>query len=253
VICEIAGADGEMMKLPELLSFGAQHELPVIAISDLIANLTEPERRVRRISSARVPLAQGAFEVVGFADLEDDREHLAVVCGEPAVAEEPLVRIHSECLTGDVLGSRRCDCGEQLESSLELIAEAGAGVVVYLRGQEGRGIGLLEKLRAYDLQDRGLDTVDANLALGHPADSRDYAVGAQILTDLGVVRPRLLTNNPAKRYGLEVHGVTVAGTIPLRTAPTADNVLYLNTKRDRMGHTLDFAPWEGILAPVSRA
>ena len=253
VICEIAGADGEMMKLPELLSFGADHDLPVVAISDLISHLTDPELRVRRISSARVPLAPGEFEIVGFADLEDDREHLAAVHGDVSGREEILVRIHSECLTGDVFGSRRCDCGQQLERSLEMISAEGAGVVVYLRGHEGRGIGLLEKLRAYGLQDEGLDTVDANLALGHPADSRDYAVGAQILADLGVVRPRLLTNNPAKRHGLEAHGLEVADTVPLLTVPTAENVLYLNTKRDRMGHALDYAPWEGISAPVCRA
>jgi 3,4-dihydroxy 2-butanone 4-phosphate synthase/GTP cyclohydrolase II len=252
VICEIAAADGEMMKLPELLGFGAQHEIPVVTIADLIAHLSKPAQRVRRISSARVPLGQGDFELFGFADCEDGREHLAAVHGDVAGREECLVRIHSECLTGDVLGSRRCDCGEQLERSLEMIVEAGAGVVVYLRGHEGRGIGLLEKLRAYDLQDGGLDTVDANLALGHPVDSRDYAVGAQILDDLDVVRPRLLTNNPAKRQGLEVHGIEVADTVSLHAVPTAENVLYLNTKRDRMGHTLEFSPWEGVPAPVGR-
>jgi 3,4-dihydroxy 2-butanone 4-phosphate synthase/GTP cyclohydrolase II len=250
VICEIAAADGEMMRLPELLRFGTQHELPVVTISDLIDFLTESPKRVRRISSARVPLAQGDFELYGFADCEDGREHLAAVHGDVAGWENVLVRVHSECLTGDVLGSRRCDCGEQLERSLGTIVDAGAGVVVYLRGHEGRGIGLLEKLRAYDLQDDGLDTVDANLALGHPADARDYTVAAQILLDLGVHRPRLLTNNPAKRHGLEVHGVEVADTVPLQTAPTAENVLYLSTKRDRMGHALDFAPWEGVPTPV---
>jgi 3,4-dihydroxy 2-butanone 4-phosphate synthase/GTP cyclohydrolase II len=252
VICEIAAADGEMMKLPELLSFGAREGIPVVTIADLIAHLSEATQRVRRISSARVPLGQGVFQLFGFADCEDGREHLAAVHGDVAGREECLVRIHSECLTGDVLGSRRCDCGDQLERSLELIVEEGAGVVVYLRGHEGRGIGLLEKLRAYDLQDAGLDTVDANLALGHPADSRDYAVGAQILDDLDVLRPRLLTNNPAKRHGLEVHGIEVADTVSLHAVPTPENVLYLNTKRDRMGHTLEFAPWEGIPAPVGR-
>lgn len=252
VICEIAAADGRMMRLPELLDLGARHEIPVVTITDLIAHLTSPGERARRISAARVPLEQGDFELVGFADCEDGREHLAAVHGDVAGREEVLVRIHSECLTGDVLSSRRCDCGRQLERSLEMIVDEGAGVVVYLRGHEGRGIGLLEKLRAYDLQDQGLDTVDANLALGHPIDSRDYAVGAQIIADLGVVRPRLLTNNPAKREGLEVHGIAVADTVPLHTAPTAENVLYLNTKRERMGHALEFAPWEGVPAPVCR-
>jgi 3,4-dihydroxy 2-butanone 4-phosphate synthase/GTP cyclohydrolase II len=253
VICEIAGADGEMLRLPELLSFGARHGLPVVAISDLIDHLAAPRQRVRRISSARVPLAQGDFEVVGFADLEDGREHLAIVSGDPAARPGALVRVHSECLTGDVLGSRRCDCGEQLQRSLQMIADAGAGVVVYLRGHEGRGIGLLEKLSAYELQDQGLDTVDANLALGHPADTRDYLVGAQILADLGVVLPRLLTNNPAKRVGLEEHGFEVAATVPLVTPPTSDNLRYLNTKRDRMGHTLELTPWEGVPVPMPQA
>jgi 3,4-dihydroxy 2-butanone 4-phosphate synthase / GTP cyclohydrolase II len=252
VICEIAADDGQMMKLPELLELGARHEIPVITIADLIAELDGTKRRVNRVSSARVPLGPGDFELFGFVDREDGREHLAAVHGDVADRDEVLVRIHSECLTGDVLGSRRCDCGEQLERSLEMIVEEGAGVVVYLRGHEGRGIGLLEKLRAYDLQEQGLDTVEANLALGHPVDGRDYAVGAEILGNLGVRAPRLLTNNPAKRNGLEVHGVEVASTVPVRTAPTAENVLYLSTKRDRMGHTLDFAPWEGIPSPVVR-
>ena len=169
----------------------------------------------------------------------DGREHLAAVFGEVGSRPGVLVRIHSECLTGDVFHSRRCDCGHQLDLALELVAEAGSGVVVYLRGHEGRGIGLLEKLNAYRLQDGGLDTVDANVALGHPADSRDYVIGAHILRDLGVNDLRLLTNNPDKRAGLESHGLTVRESVPLVTVPTAENVRYLDAKRSRMGHTLE--------------
>jgi 3,4-dihydroxy 2-butanone 4-phosphate synthase/GTP cyclohydrolase II len=251
VICEIAGPDGEMLRLPELLAFGAQHGLPVVAISDLVLHLRDPQARVRRVSSADIPLDAGEFEVIGYVDLEDDREHLAIVHGDVANRPGVLVRVHSECLTGDVLGSQRCDCGAQLQLALRRIADAGGGVVVYLRGHQGRGIGLLEKLSAYRLQDAGMDTVDANIALGHAVDSRDYAAGAQILADLGVVRPLLMTNNPAKREGLEAHGFEVGETVPLETLPTAANEGYLDTKRVRMGHSLAaqpclVSPWEGL-------
>jgi 3,4-dihydroxy 2-butanone 4-phosphate synthase/GTP cyclohydrolase II len=229
------------MRLPELLAFAGFHGFPVVTISDLVTYLTRPENLVARVSEAPVPLRQGAFTIVGYRDLIDGREHLAAVYGEVAGRPEVLVRIHSECLTGDVFDSRRCDCGHQLDLALGLIAEAGAGVVVYLRGHEGRGIGLLEKLSAYRLQDGGLDTVDANVALGHPADSRDYVIGAHILRDLGVDDVRLLTNNPAKRTALESHGLTVRESVPLVTVPTAENVRYLDAKRSRMGHTLDAA------------
>lgn len=248
VICEIAASDGEMMRLPELLAFAGFHGFPVVTISDLVTYLTRPERLVARVSEAEVPLRQGAFTIVGYRDLIDGREHLAAVYGEVSGRTDALVRIHSECLTGDVFDSRRCDCGNQLDMALELIAERGSGVVVYLRGHEGRGIGLLEKLSAYRLQDGGLDTVDANVALGHPADSRDYVVGAHILRDLGVDDLRLLTNNPAKRTALESHGLTVRESVPLVTVPTAENVRYLDAKRSRMGHTLDAAS-----APASPA
>jgi 3,4-dihydroxy 2-butanone 4-phosphate synthase / GTP cyclohydrolase II len=239
VICEIAGADGEMMRLPDLLAFAARHDLPVVTISDLVAHRTHDEKLVMRLSEARVPLSRGDFRVVGYRDLLDGREHLAAVMGDPAVQPPVLARVHSECLTGDVFGSTRCDCGAQLDLALEAVAAEGAGVVVYLRGHEGRGIGLLEKLNAYDLQDRGFDTVDANLALGHPADARDYAIGAQILRDLGVESLRLMTNNPAKRDALQMHGITVLETVPIVTAPTAENVRYLDAKRARMGHMLN--------------
>lgn len=250
VICEIAGPDGEMLRLPELIAFGAQHGLPVVAISDLVVHLGDPGARVRRVSSADIPLEAGDFEVIGYADLDDDREHLAIVHGDVADRPGVIVRVHSECLTGDVLGSRRCDCGQQLDLALRRIVAEGAGVVVYLRGHEGRGIGLLEKLSAYRLQDAGMDTVDANIALGHAVDGRDYLVGAQILRDLGVSSPRLLTNNPAKREGLEANGFAVGALVSLETTPTAANEAYLETKRTRMGHRLTGAqmstsPWEG--------
>jgi 3,4-dihydroxy 2-butanone 4-phosphate synthase/GTP cyclohydrolase II len=239
VICEIAAADGEMMRLPELLEFGELHGLPVVAISDLMAYIARPEKVVARVSDARIPLAQGEFMVIGYRDLVDGREHVAAVLGDIAAESGVLARVHSECLTGDVLGSQRCDCGHQLDLALRMIADEGAGAVVYVRGHEGRGIGLLEKLSAYALQDRGLDTVEANLALGHPADGRDYAIAAQILEDLGVRELRLLTNNPAKQAALEAHGLSVQESIPLLTAPTAANVSYLSAKRAKMGHTLD--------------
>jgi 3,4-dihydroxy 2-butanone 4-phosphate synthase/GTP cyclohydrolase II len=239
VICEIAAEDGEMMRLPELLEFAEQHDLPIVAIDELIRYLARPARLVARVSGARVPLDEGEFQLVGYRDLQDGREHIVAVYGDVSGRPGVLVRIHSECLTGDVFGSRRCDCGRQLELALAEVAEEGAGVVVYLRGHEGRGIGLLEKLNAYELQDAGLDTVDANVALGHPPDARDYAIGAQILEDLGVDDFRLLTNNPAKRDALKRLGRRVLESVPLVTAPTPENVRYLSAKRTRLGHTLD--------------
>jgi 3,4-dihydroxy 2-butanone 4-phosphate synthase/GTP cyclohydrolase II len=246
IICEIARADGEMMRLPELLEFADRHQLPVISIDDLIAHRRSREQRVTRVSEARIPLAQGTFTVVGYRDLLDGREHLAAIMGDVSGQPAVLVRVHSECLTGDVFGSRRCDCGRQLELALHTIAAEGAGAVVYLRGHEGRGIGLLEKLSAYGLQDAGLDTVEANLALGHPADLRDYRAGAEILKDLGVDDVRLLTNNPAKRGGLEDGGVSVLECVPLQTAPTAENVRYLGAKRSKLGHSLEVDPVEPV-------
>lgn len=235
VICEIAAETGEMARMPELIEFAERHRLPIVSISDLISHRRQNERLVERVSSARIPLDQGVFTAHGYRDLVDGHEHIAFVLGDVA---EPgaLVRMHSECLTGDVFGSRRCDCGAQLDASFEAIAAAGRGAVVYLRGQEGRGIGLLDKLRAYALQDDGLDTVDANLALGHPVDRRDYGIGMQILVDLGITDMRLLTNNPAKRVGLEGYGLTVRERVPLLVAETPDNVRYLRTKRQKMGH-----------------
>lgn len=236
-ICEIAGPDGEMARTPALVEIAAKHGLAVVAISDLIAYRRREHRLVRRESEALLPLPQGSFRAIAYRDLIEGAEHLALVMGD-ITGDPPLVRMHSECLTGDVLHSRRCDCGEQLERSLDVIGEAGRGLVVYLRGHEGRGIGLAAKLRAYALQERGLDTLDANLRIGQPADRRDYGIGMSILTDLGVRRMRLLTNNPAKRAGLEGYGLEIVERVPLLTSPTAENVAYLRTKQQRMGHAL---------------
>ena len=238
VICEIAGDDGEMARLPRLLDFAAEHGLEVLAISDLMNYRRRREKLVQRVSEARVPLDQGVFRAIGFRDDIDGREHIAFVLG--AVEQEPdvLVRMHSECLTGDVFGSRRCDCGPQLHLALEMIADHGVGAVVYIRGHEGRGIGLLEKLHAYQLQDGGLDTVEADIALGHPGDRRDYGVGMQILTDLGISSMRLLTNNPEKRAGLEGYGLEIVERVPLITAPTSENLRYLDAKQHKLGHDL---------------
>jgi 3,4-dihydroxy 2-butanone 4-phosphate synthase/GTP cyclohydrolase II len=239
VICEIAAPNGEMMRLPALLEFAACHGLHIVAISDLVEYLRRPARLIERASDARMPLDMGEFTMVGYRDLADGREHVAAVLGDVRAHPGVLVRMHSECLTGDIFGSRRCDCGQQLDMALDMIAAEGAGVVVYLRGHEGRGIGLLEKLSAYRLQDAGLDTVEANLALGHAVDVRDYGIGAQILEDLGVDDLRLLTNNPDKPMGLEAHGRTVVECVPLRTEPTLENVSYLRTKRAKLGHMLE--------------
>jgi 3,4-dihydroxy 2-butanone 4-phosphate synthase/GTP cyclohydrolase II len=239
VICEIAQADGEMARLSSLIAFARKHGLALITIGDLIAYRRRSEKLVDRVCEARIPLEQGEFTAIGYRDTIDGREHVALVLGD--VRERPgvLVRMHSECLTGDVFGSKRCDCGAQLELALDLIAREGCGVVVYLRGHEGRGIGLLEKLHAYRLQDAGADTVEANLKLGHPADRRDYGTGMQILTDLGIREMRLLTNNPAKRAGLEGFGLSVIDRVPLITDPTAENLRYLNAKQQKLGHLLD--------------
>jgi 3,4-dihydroxy 2-butanone 4-phosphate synthase/GTP cyclohydrolase II len=245
VICEVARADGEMARLPELLRLADEHGLAVLAISDLIAWRRSSEKLVERLCATRMPLAEAEFQAVAYRDLIEGREHIALTLGRLAGGPPPLVRMHSECLTGDVFGSRRCDCGAQLELALARIAAEGRGVVVYLRGHEGRGIGLVNKLHAYRLQDDGLDTVEANLALGQPVDRRDYGIGMQILDDLGVRRMRLLTNNPAKRAGLEGYGLEVVERVPLGTPSTQENVRYLRTKREKLGHLID-RPQPGI-------
>jgi 3,4-dihydroxy 2-butanone 4-phosphate synthase/GTP cyclohydrolase II len=241
VLCEIVSAkdDGEMARRDELEIFAAEHDLMLITIADLIAYRRRFEKQVVRVAAARIPTAHGEFTAIGFDSLLDGVEHIALVAGDIGEGADVLVRVHSECLTGDVLGSLRCDCGPQLDAALAAVAAEGRGVVLYVRGHEGRGIGLMHKLQAYQLQDAGADTVDANLALGMPADARDYGTGAQILVDLGVRSMRLLTNNPAKRAGLEGYGLTITGRVPLPIRPNPENLRYLRTKRDRMGHEID--------------
>jgi 3,4-dihydroxy 2-butanone 4-phosphate synthase/GTP cyclohydrolase II len=239
VLCELVNDDGTMRRLPELVTFAAEHGLTLVSIADMIAYRRHTERQVERVAEARIPTDHGVFRAVGYRATHDDAEHVALVYGDLGDGHDVLVRVHSECLTGDVFGSLRCDCGPQLDAGLARVAEEGRGVVLYVRGHEGRGIGLLHKLQAYQLQDQGRDTVDANLDLGLPADARDYGTGAQILVDLGIKSMRLLTNNPAKRAGLEGYGLTVAGRVPLPVRAHPENVRYLRTKRDRMGHLLE--------------
>jgi 3,4-dihydroxy 2-butanone 4-phosphate synthase / GTP cyclohydrolase II len=244
-LCEIVSQkdEGEMARGDELAVFAGDHELTLITIADLIAYRRRFEKHVVRVAQARIPTAHGDFVAFGYDSLLDGIEHIAMVLGDVATpegtGEDVLVRVHSECLTGDVLGSLRCDCGPQLDAALEAVAQEGRGIVLYMRGHEGRGIGLLHKLQAYQLQEAGADTVDANLALGLPADARDYGIGAQILSDLGVKSMRLLTNNPAKRAGLEGYGLRITGRVPLPVHANPENLRYLQTKRDRMGHDLD--------------
>ncbi len=238
VICEIVQEDGTMARLPELKVFAKEHGLALISIADLIAWRRRTEKQVRRVAQAKIPTAHGEFVAVGFESVLDGTDHVALVMGDLGDGQDVLVRVHSECLTGDVFGSRRCDCGPQLDAALATVAQEGRGVVLYVRGHEGRGIGLMHKLQAYQLQDGGSDTVDANLELGLPADARDYGTGAQILVDLGIRTMRLLTNNPAKRVGLEGYGLEIVGRVALAAHPTKENLRYLKTKRDRMGHDL---------------
>ncbi|MER7890203.1 bifunctional 3,4-dihydroxy-2-butanone-4-phosphate synthase/GTP cyclohydrolase II [Micromonospora sp. NPDC094482] len=239
VLCELVNDDGTMMRLPDLEKFSAEHSLTLVTIADLIAYRRRTEKQVEQVADARMPTEHGVFRALGYRSAHDPAEHVAMVFGDLGDGQDVLVRVHSECLTGDVFGSLRCDCGPQLDAALARVAREGRGVVLYMRGHEGRGIGLLHKLQAYQLQDRGRDTVDANLDLGLPADARDYGTGAQILYDLGVRSMRLLTNNPAKRAGLEGYGLTITGREGLPIRPHPENVRYLRTKRDRMGHLLD--------------
>ena len=242
-ICEIMNADGTLARLPELTRFCAGHSIRLISIADLIAYRRRTEKQVERVAEVRLPLPEGNFTAVGYRSFLDDCEYLALAMGDLSGGENVLVRVHSECLTGDAFGSLRCDCGPQLTAALVAVAAEGRGVVLYMRGQEGRGVGLVHKLQAYALQDHGTDTVDANLELGLPADARDYGLGAQILVDLGVRTMRLLTNNPAKRAGLEGYGLSIVGRVPLQVSVNQHNLRYLRAKRDRMGHDLTGLPW----------
>ncbi|TDD99133.1 bifunctional 3,4-dihydroxy-2-butanone-4-phosphate synthase/GTP cyclohydrolase II [Jiangella asiatica] len=242
VLCEIVHDDGSMMRAPALREFADEHGLAMISIADLIRYRRRTERQVERVATTRLPTAHGTFAAHAYRDVLDGTEHVALVMGdvssETVGDDAVLVRLHSECLTGDALGSLRCDCGQQLRAAMDLVARAGRGIVVYLRGHEGRGIGLVHKLQAYELQDGGLDTVDANVELGLPADARDYGTGAQILADLGVRTISLMTNNPAKLTGVEGYGLKLAERVPLPVSANPENLRYLTTKRDRMGHDL---------------
>ena len=239
VICEIMHADGTMARLPELVRVASEHDLRVISIADLIDYRRKREKLIRRVAEATIPTEYGEFRSFAYESLVDGRVHVAMVMGEVGDGRQILVRVHSECLTGDVFHSLRCDCGTQLESALEKIGEAGRGVVLYIRGHEGRAIGLTHKLRAYALQEEGRDTVQANVELGFPPDPRDYGIGAQILADLGVRSMRLLTNNPAKRAGLEGYGLSIVERVPLEVHPTTHNLDYLRTKKEKLGHLLE--------------
>ena len=241
VLCEVVSADKtEMARLPELTQLAKQHDLLMISIADLIRYRRQKDKLVKRIAEAtRVPTAYGEFNCYAYESLVDGEQHLALVKGAVQGEDNVLVRVHSECLTGDVFGSLRCDCGPQLDAALRLIATDGLGVVVYLRGHEGRGIGIGHKLRAYNLQDQGRDTVDANLELGLPVDSREYGIGAQILVDLGITTMRIMTNNPAKYGGLEGFGLDIVERVPLESRPNPENIAYLRTKRERLGHLLE--------------
>ena len=240
VLCEVVDhKKTDMARLPELEEFAKEHDLLLISIADLIRYRRQNDKLVKRMSEARIPTQYGDFTCYVYESVLDGEQHLAFVKGDVHGEENVLVRVHSECLTGDVFGSLRCDCGPQLDAAMKRIADEGVGVVVYLRGHEGRGIGIGHKLRAYNLQEQGRDTVDANLDLGLPVDSREYGIGAQILVDVGVTTMRVLTNNPAKYGGLEGFGIEIVERVPIESVPNAENIDYLRTKRERMGHLLE--------------
>jgi len=238
VLCEVLHPDGSMARMPELVRVAAEHGLTLISIADLIEYRRHREHLVKRTAEAQIPNEHGEFTAISYESLVDGTTHVALVLGEVGDGERTLVRVHSECLTGDVFGSMRCDCGDQLQSAVAQIGKEGRGVVLYIRGHEGRAIGLTHKLKAYQLQEQGRDTVEANVELGFPADPRDYGIGAQILVDLGVRSMRLLTNNPAKRAGLEGYGLSIVERVPLETRPNPENIEYLRTKREKLGHLL---------------
>jgi len=239
VLCEIVNDDGTMARVPDLVRFCEEHGLLLISIPELIRYRRQTEKLVKRISEARIPTDWGDFTCYVYENVLDGQQHVALVKGAVQGQDNVLVRVHSECLTGDVFGSLRCDCGIQLDKAMELIDEEGLGVVVYLRGHEGRGIGIGHKIRAYSLQDAGHDTVEANVALGLPVDSREYGIGAQILVDLGITTMRYMTNNPSKYGGLEGFGLDIVERVPLESIPNPENIAYLRTKREKMGHMLE--------------
>jgi 3,4-dihydroxy 2-butanone 4-phosphate synthase / GTP cyclohydrolase II len=239
VLCEVLHPDGSMARASELARVAREHDLKIISIADLIEYRRHREHLVTRTASAQIPTEYGEFTAHSYESSVDGMVHVALVLGEVGDGEQILVRVHSECLTGDVFGSMRCDCGDQLHGALAQVGKEGRGVVLYIRGHEGRAIGLTHKLRAYRLQEEGRDTVEANIELGFAADPRDYGIGAQILVDLGVRSMRLLTNNPAKRAGLEGYGLSISERVPLETRPTAENIGYLRTKREKLGHLLE--------------
>jgi 3,4-dihydroxy 2-butanone 4-phosphate synthase/GTP cyclohydrolase II len=238
VICEIMNDDGTMARVPQLMEFSKRHNLKIVTIKDLIQYRMRTERFVKRVATVQMPTDYGDFIAVAFSNDVDPNIHIALVKGEIKPEDSILVRVHSECLTGDVFGSKRCDCGEQLHRAMEMISKEGKGIILYMR-QEGRGIGIANKLRAYELQDKGLDTVEANIQLGFKPDLRDYGIGAQILVDLGVRKIRLMTNNPKKIIGLEGYGLKIVERVPIESKPHAKNIVYLKTKKKKLGHLLE--------------
>ncbi len=238
VICEIMNDDGTMARVPQLMEFAEKHRMKIITVKDLIQYRMRTERFVRRVAAVQMPTEYGDFTAIAFANEVDSNVHIALIKGEIKQDEPVLVRVHSECLTGDVFGSKRCDCGDQLHKAMSFINKKGAGVILYMR-QEGRGIGIANKIKAYELQDKGLDTVEANVRLGFKPDLRDYGIGAQILVDLGVRKIRLMTNNPKKIVGLEGYGLKVVERVSLESNPHDKNIVYLKTKKKKLGHLLD--------------
>ncbi|GAB4274627.1 MAG: bifunctional 3,4-dihydroxy-2-butanone-4-phosphate synthase/GTP cyclohydrolase II [Coriobacteriia bacterium] len=239
VICEIMNEDGSMARRPELERVAREHDLSIVTVADIIRYRRRTERLIERVATVRMPTAFGEFTAYAYRSVLDDSTHIALVAGDIAGRPDVLVRVHSECLTGDVFRSARCDCGSQLQEAMRLIQEEGTGVLLYIVGHEGRGIGLANKMRAYELQDRGADTVEANEALGFPADLRDYGIGAQILVDLGVTTMRLMTNNPKKIVGLEGYGLKITDRVPLQVGSCSENIRYLRTKKEKLAHEID--------------